>query len=102
MQTSSRQYPHEKAIVLNALYDALDAMGVSIIQSNSIRGTLLVHWKMEVDEKTRIALSPNLTDDSTRIEIFLPGTSPEDERWAQALLEEIEAVLIKAGMEEIK
>lgn len=102
MHTSSRQYPYAKAIVLNAFYDALDALGVSIIQSNSIRGTFLVQWKMEVEKKTSIALSPNLSDDSTRMEVFLPDTSPEDERWAHALFEEIGAVLIKAGMEETK
>lgn len=102
MCASSGKYPYEKAIVLNALYDALDAMGVTIIQSNSARGTLLVHWKMEVDKEIRIVLSPNLTDDSTLVEIFLADNSPEYEQGAQALLDEIGAVLTKAGMEETK
>lgn len=100
MDKNERLFPCEKSIVINAIYDALDAIGFQIGKANSGRGTLIVSANAEPEIQYRIALTPNLTSEETAVEVFsLTGADTSDE-WVSALFDEMKAILRKAGMEE--
>lgn len=89
MASQSRCFPYEKNIVINALYDTIEALGLSLDSSNSMRGTLIVS-DTEHTGKMRIALSFDVGKDQTQVEIF-----PEDtginitEVWSTVVLDEL-------------
>ena len=100
MDKNERLYPYEKSIVINAIYDALDAIGFQINKANSGRGTLIVSAHTVPEMQYRIALTPSLTSEDTSVEVFsLAGEDTSDE-WVAALFNEMKAILRKAGMED--
>lgn len=99
MSALHRLYPHEKTLVLNALYDALDVMGMSIIRANSARGILLISPEASVDEQLRIELTPDARDRNTGVEIITANDCSEDNAWANALLDEIASTIERAETE---
>ena len=42
METQSRCFPYEKSIVINALYDTIESLGLRLDSSDSTRGMLIV------------------------------------------------------------
>ena len=42
MKLQGQCFPYEKSIVINALYDAIEALGLCLVCSDSLRGTLTV------------------------------------------------------------
>lgn len=96
MSVSARRFPYEKTVILNVLYDALDAIGFSIDKSNSMRGTLLV--SSATTANMRIALSPSLTEEKTLVEIFPMSDDFENSELIVALFDEMDAIIKKAGM----
>ena len=55
MTSRRRCFSYEKNIVINALYDTIEALGLSLDSSNSMRGTLIVSDTKHTG-KMRIAL----------------------------------------------
>lgn len=89
MESLSRCFPYEKSIVINALYDTIDALGLSLDSSNSVRGTLIVSDK-EHTGKMRIALDTVSGTSQTQVRIY-----PEDsgrsfaETWVPVVMDEL-------------
>lgn len=99
MGVSARSFPYEKPVILNVLYDALDAVDISIDHSNSMRGTLLVSLGGAPEDKMRIAISPSLNEDETLIEIFPESEGFENGELITALFDEMDALIKRAGIE---
>lgn len=89
MAPQSRCFPYEKNIVINALYDTIEALGLCLDRTNSARGTLIVS-DTEHTGKMRIALEFDAGKDQTQVELF-----PEDtginitEVWGTVVLDEL-------------
>lgn len=90
----------DKAIVLNAIYDALDAIGFSIDSANSGRGTLVVSAQTAPETKYRVALTPSLSAEQTSVEVFGKDEENAADDWIAALFDEMKAIMKKAGMED--
>jgi len=102
LSKNEKRFSSEKAVVINAAYDALDSIGIAISKSNSSRGTLIVS---SVDSPTlggRIAISPELSKDETVVEVF-PFTDDECQlEWIAAFFDEMQSLMKRAGLEGIK
>ena len=91
-----RCFSYEKSIVINALYDTIDALGLRLDSSNSIRGTLIVS-DVQHAGKMRIGLSFN--DKTGRTEV---GVFPEDKMlgafntWNNIILDELAGTIQRA------
>ena len=89
MSSQSRCYPYEKNIVINALYDTLDALGLSLQSANSMRGTLIVSDAGHIG-RMRIALGFGVNSNQTQVDFF-----PEDsntnfvETWSPVIMDEL-------------
>lgn len=89
MSSQSRCFPYEKNIVINALYDIIEALGLSLDSANSMRGTLIVSDAEHI-EKMRIALGCDANANQTHVEFF-----PEDSNasfvnmWSLVILDEL-------------
>ncbi len=99
MSVLQRLYPHEKALVLNAIYDALDVMGMSIAQADSVRGTLLLYPEASREKQLRLMLSPDAKNERTKVEILTADEATDDEAWANTLLDEIASTIERTGLE---
>ncbi len=102
MSEYMREYPYEKTMVFNAIYDAVDTIEFLIDKANSMRGTLIISSVSFPQIGGRVAVSPDEVLGRTRVEIF-----PEREvepllGWPCALLDETEALLKRAGLEGTK
>ncbi|MDD4716354.1 MAG: hypothetical protein PHT34_07430 [Oscillospiraceae bacterium] len=99
MSKNEKHFSGEKAVVINAAYDALDSIGIAISKSNSSRGTLIVS---SVDSPTlggRIAISPELSKDGTVVEVF-PFTDDERQsEWISAFFDEMQSLMKRVGLE---
>ena len=93
MGKNEKRFSSEKAVVINAAYDALDSMGITINKSNSSRGTLLVSSSGSPTLGGRIAISPELSKDGTVVEVF-PFTDDERQsEWICAFFDEMQSLL---------
>ena len=87
----------DKSIVLNAIYDALDAIGFTIDSANSGRGVLIVSG-MSPPLSGRIAISSLLAGDRTSVEVFPQENDQNQTEWISAFFDEAESLIRKAGM----
>lgn len=96
METQSRCFPYDKSIVINALYDTIDALGLCLDSSNSIRGTLIVSDARHTG-RMRIALSAAASTAHTQVDVF-----PEDsdmsvfDSWNAVMLDELSGTIQRA------
>jgi len=102
MSEYTREYPYEKTMVLNAIYDAVDTIGFLIDKANSMRGTLIISSASFSRIGGRVAISSDDTIGHTRVEIFPKCEDTPLLGWPCALLDETEALLKRAGLEGIK
>jgi hypothetical protein len=65
---NSKSYPYSKSIMLNAVYDAADTLGVRIERTNSDRGTILAVFGD--GRKFRIMLETVYPDKNTKITLL--------------------------------
>lgn len=90
MESKSPCFPYEKSIIINALYDTIEHLGLLLDSSNSARGTLIVSGKENIG-KMRIALGVGERANQTHVDFF-----PEDknksfvEMWSPIILDELE------------
>jgi flagellar biosynthesis/type III secretory pathway chaperone len=89
MASQSRCFPYEKSVVLNALYDTIEKLGLSLDSANSARGTLMVA-NAEHTGRMRIALGFGSSVGQTQVEVY-----PEDgetsfaEAWGPIIIDEL-------------
>lgn len=89
MDTQSRYFPYEMSIVMNGLYDTIEALGLSLDSSNSARGTLIVS-DMEKTIKMRIAVQFDITKNQTQVAVFPDDVSADSTRvWCRVILDEL-------------
>jgi len=69
MEIKNRWFPYEKSIVINALYDTIEALGLSLDSSNSVRGTLIVSDAQHTGSM-RVALDAAGHTDRTQVHIY--------------------------------
>ena len=94
--TRSRYFPYDKSIVINALYDTIEALGLRLDSSNSARGTLVVSDAQRTGNM-RIALNIEGRTDQIRVDIF-PEDSDRDitEIWSHIILDELSGTIQRA------
>lgn len=73
MEPQSRCFPYEKSIVINALYDTIEALGLCLDSANSSRGTLIVSDAAHTGN-IRIALSVTNNKSQTQVDIYPQGS----------------------------
>lgn len=100
MSEYTRKYPYEKTMVLNGIYDAVDTIDFLIDRANSMRGTLIISSVSFPQIGGRVAISPDDTIGHTRVEIFPKCEDGLLQGWPCVLLDETEALLRRAGLEE--
>jgi hypothetical protein len=89
MASQSRCFPYDKSVVLNALYDTIEKLGLSLDSANSAKGTLIVS-DAEHTGRMRIALGFGSGDGQTQVEVY-----PEDgdtgfaEAWSPIIIDEL-------------
>ena len=89
MESLSRCFPYDKSIVINALYDTIEALGLSLDSSNSVRGTLIVS-DMEHTGKMRIALDTVISTSQTLVQIYPEASNVSfAETWMPVVLDEL-------------
>ena len=88
MEILSRCLPYEKSVVLNALYDTIEALGLSLDSANSVQGTLIVS-NTEHTGRMRIAIGLGTGSEQTTLDVY-----PEDgdasfaETWSPIIIDE--------------
>ncbi len=93
MASDSRRYPYEKSIILGALYDTIEALGLRLDSSNSARGTLIVS-DAEQTGKLRIALGVGASTAQTQVEVFQEDAdSAFAESWRPVILDELDGMI---------
>lgn len=89
MTPQGRSFPYEKSIVINAVYDSIDALGLLLDSSNSMRGTVIVSDTKRTG-KMRIALSLGANANHTLVEVYPEnGYTIFTEKWCPVILDEI-------------
>ena len=96
MESQSRCFPYEKSIVINALYDTIDALGLFLDSANSSRGTLIVSDAGHTGSM-RIALSNEGITDETHVSVYPkdPDTCVFD-TWNKIILDELSGTIKRA------
>jgi hypothetical protein len=89
MASHSRCFPYEKSVVLNALYDIIEKLGLYLDSANSARGTFIVS-NAEHTGRMRIAIDITTGGGQTKLEVY-----PEDgdtsfaETWSPIIIDEL-------------
>jgi hypothetical protein len=96
MDSQAKCFPYEKSIVINALYDTIEALGLRLDRSNSARGMLVVSEPSRTG-RIRITLEPVDRTNQTIITIY-----PEDvdesifATWNAIILDELSGTIHRA------
>lgn len=96
MEMRSRCFPYEKSIVINALYDTIESLGLRLDSSDSKRGMLIVSDERQT-ERMRIDLDAAVTETQTRVSILpesADGSPPVS--WSAVIFDELSATIQKA------
>lgn len=99
---NGRLFPYSKAVVLNALYDALDGLSFVIDRSNSVRGILFVSSTTFPEMRGRVAISPALSGNQTLVEVFTNTGDDTQVEWIEALMDEAQSLIDRAEKRETK
>lgn len=95
MAPQSRCFPYEKSVVLNALYDIIDKLGLSLDSANSVRGTLIVS-NPEHTGRMRIALGFGMEKDKTTVEVYTGnGDASFAEAWGPIIIDELASSMMR-------
>lgn len=96
METQSRCFPYEKSIVINALYDTIESLGLRLDRSDSARGMLIVSNPQQTG-RMKIHLDATAIETQTLVSI-LPESADGNPSvsWSAVILDEISATIQKA------
>jgi len=93
---TSKTFMLDRSIVINALYDTFEALGLYLISSNNSRGTLVVS-DISRSGELRIALNASSDPEQTHVEIYASDSGAElADEWGEVVLEELSAIIQKA------
>lgn len=93
MAAYSRCFPYEKSIVINALYDTIDALGLCLEGSDSARGTLVVSDARRTG-RIRLVLGAAGCAEETRVDLSSEGADGDAwEAWNAVLLDELSGTI---------
>ncbi len=96
METQSRCFPYEKSIVINALYDTIESLGLRLDSSDSTRGMLIVSDERQT-ERMRIDLNAIITETQTQVTIYPESTDGSPSvSWSAVIFDELSATIQKA------
>lgn len=93
--TQSRCFPYEKSIVINALYDTIEALGLRLVSANSSRGTLIVSDAPH-NKAIRIALEAAAAGTQTQVTIYPQGAGSTPGAWGTVVFDELGATIERA------
>ena len=85
-------FPCERALVLNAIYDVLDALGLATEHVNSERGVLAV--RTPEGAELRIMVDTVFPSKRTQVGITIAQGDPSD--WIRIVFDELESMLAAA------
>lgn len=95
MDSQAKCFHYEKSIVINALYDTIEALGLRLESSNSARGTLIVS-EAGRKGKIRIALDPSAAN-KTRVSLFAEDEDGSiSKTWSTIILDELAGTIQRA------
>lgn len=90
MSPISCSFPYGKSIVTNALYDTIEALGLSLDSADSLRGIFIVSNEGH-SGKMRIALTFGTDETRTYLEIRPESTEESfTETWCPVIIDELE------------
>lgn len=93
MPSQSRRFPHEKSVVLNALYDTIEKLGLSLDSANSARGTLIVS---NAEHKGRMRIALDFGTDQTQVEVYSEeGDAGFAEAWGPVVIDELTGSMMR-------
>ncbi|MCE5236423.1 MAG: hypothetical protein ABFC62_08285 [Clostridiaceae bacterium] len=96
METPGRWLPYEKSIVINALYDTIEALGLHLDSSDSARGTLIVSDARRT-ERMRIHLDA-ATEAQTRVSVFSENADRDaSDTWSSVIFDELSGTIRRAS-----
>jgi hypothetical protein len=93
MSLMSHVFPYNKRLMLNVLYDTIDALELTLERTNSERGTLLVSTQDKQSKTVRIAISSECPDQSTRVQLFSEADDSWSKTWSKVFFEEVDATI---------
>ena len=96
MSVHARCFPYEKSIVITALYDTIEVLGLCLVRSDSVHGTLTISDAHHMGN-FRITLSADGSKDYALIEI-IPDKSDVNmvDAWSPIILDELSATMQRA------
>ena len=100
MKVQGRCFPYEKSIVINALYDTIEALGLCLDSSNSARGTLIVS---DPKHGGRMRIALNAAGNTTEVDVFAPDSCKDVcDKWSAIILDELLGTIQRARRTERK
>lgn len=87
MSSQSRCFPYEKSIVINALYDVIEELGLSLDSANSMRGTLIVS---DTEHKVKMRIAIDFGADTNQTQVVVFPESGFTKAWGPIILDELE------------
>ena len=96
METQSRCFPYEKSIVINALYDTIEALGLRLDSSDSKRGMLVISGERQMG-RMQIDLDIAATETQTQVSIYPESTDESSSvSWGAVIFDELSATIERA------
>lgn len=95
MFTPSCEFPFEKSIVLNALYDTLDKLGYHVKHANRERGTINIETEGPAKQIFRLGCDSMQGNKSTVVQIIPATPDKLDEKTSAFLFDELGATLMQ-------
>lgn len=93
MEMRSRCFPYEKSIVINALYDTIESLGLRLDRSDSTRGMLIVSDERQT-ERMQINLAATAIETQTRVSILSESTyTSPSVSWSAVIFDELSATI---------
>lgn len=93
-------FPYERSLVLNALYDTLESMGLKIEQVNSERGTVIARSTELLSRSIRIACNGVPLEEKSKVILFPDIEDAAGEQLSKIILEEINATIQRSRVNE--
>lgn len=87
VSSQSRCFPYEKSIVINALYDVIESLGLSLDSANSMRGTLIVS---DTEYKVKMRIAINFGADTNQTQVMVFSELGFTRSWSPIILDELE------------
>ena len=86
-------FPCERALVLNAIYDVLDALDLATEHVNSERG--VIHVRTPEKALLRVMVDTVFPSRHTKVGIMVAQGAPSD--WGRVVLDELKSMLAAGG-----